>query len=201
MKSVTIVGEGAWGTAVATLLAHNGYHVRLWCHNKELVDTINTTHRNERFLPGVTLSDNIRAVANLQEALKDVSWIFEAIPVKYLRSTLIEAKPYVHSLQKWVILSKGIEQNTLLFPHQIIDDVFARSVPSLVFAGPSFAMDVARHQITAVTIAAVDCDDAKALQKMLANNYFRPYITTDVIGVEVGAALKNVITIGIRGGR
>ncbi len=197
MKHVTIIGEGAWGTAVATLLAHNGYHVRIWCHHRELVDSINTTHQNERFLPGILLDKKIKAVASLKEALADVTWVFEAIPVKYLRTVLKEAKPWVHEQQIWVVLSKGIEQETLLFPSQIIDEVFEKKVATTIFAGPSFAMDVARKQITAVTIAAADCEQGKALQKILANDYFRPYITTDFIGVQAGAALKNVITIGV----
>lgn len=197
MKRVTILGEGAWGTAVATLLAHNGYHVSLWCHYKDLVDTINTHHTNERFLPGIMLDKKIQATASLQEALKDVTWVFEAIPVKFLRNVLEQAKPWITPQQTWVVLSKGIEQDTLLFPSYIIDEVYEKKVATMVFAGPSFAMDVARKQITAVTIAALDCERGRVLQKMLANDYFRPYITTDMIGVQVGAALKNVITIGI----
>ena len=106
MKHVTILGEGAWGTAVATLLAHNGYQVRIWCHHKELVDSINTTHKNERFLPGILLDKKIKAVASLEEALSDVTWVFEAIPVKHLRTVLKEAKQWVQEEQIWVVLSK-----------------------------------------------------------------------------------------------
>ncbi len=197
MKLVTILGEGAWGTAIATLLAHNGYDVNLWCYTKDLVPEINRTHQNERYLPGVTLDKKIKAVADITTALCDVTWVFEAIPIKYLRSILLEAKPCMRSDQIWVVLSKGIEQETLLFPTQIIDDVFDNKVQTTVFAGPSFAMDVARKQITAVTLAAQHCELGQKLQHMLANEYFRPYISTDVIGVQAGAALKNVITLGV----
>jgi glycerol-3-phosphate dehydrogenase (NAD(P)+) len=197
MKHIAVLAEGAWGTAVATLLAHNGYHVRLWCYHRELVDIINKTHRNDRFLPGITLDTKIKAVATIDQAVCDAQWVFEAIPVKFLRASLQKAVACMRSDQIWVVLSKGIEQDTLLFPSQIIDDVFNRSVTTAIFAGPSFAMDVAQKKITAITIAATDCTIGIDLQKLVTNDYFRPYITTDVMGVQAGAALKNVITLGI----
>jgi glycerol-3-phosphate dehydrogenase (NAD(P)+) len=196
MKHIAVIGEGAWGTAVATLLAHNGFQVRLWCHYAELVDVINTTHRNERFLPGITLDNKIKAVALFNEAISDAQWIFEAIPVKFLRNVLQQASPYMRSDQVWVVLSKGIEQDSLLFPCQIIDEVFKNKVATAVFAGPSFAMDLAHKKITAVTVATPDKTIGTSLQKIVANEYFCPCLTTDIIGVQVGAALKNVIAIG-----
>ncbi len=197
MKKVTVLGEGAWGTAVATLLAHNGYEVYLWCHHSELVESINRDHENKRFLSGIRLDKKIIAVASLQEAVEASPWVFEAIPLKFLRSLLIEAQRWVIEGQTWVLLSKGIEQNTLLFPSQIIDEICTARIKTVVVGGPSFAHDVAHKRLTAVTIAAADGADGKALQKLLANDYFRPFITTDMIGVQVGAALKNVITIGM----
>ncbi len=195
--NIAMLGEGAWGTAVAMLLAYNGHEVKLWCYNTELVSQINATRQNERYLPGVTLPKNITAVATIDEAICNSEWVFEAIPVKFLRSVLQKAKHCYKDTQRWVVLSKGIEQDTLLFPTEIIADVLGDAVQQTVFAGPSFAMDVARKQITAVTIAAPGCELAKELQALLANNYFRPYISTDMIGVQVGAALKNVIAIGV----
>lgn len=197
MKKITILGEGAWGTAVATLLAHNGYAVKLWCYHANLVDQINTTRYNERYLPGIQLSKHITAVASLEEALFEAEWVFEAIPVKYLRSILEKVKPYYHATQRWVALSKGIEQDTLYVPTELIADVLGSAVQQSVLAGPSFARDLALKTITAVTIAAPDCEHAKELQHLLANDYFRPYISTDMIGVQAGAALKNVVAIGI----
>ncbi len=197
MNVIAIIGEGAWGTAVATLLVQNGHAVTIWCYHQEVVDQINTGHRNEKFLPGISLDPSIKATNDMKEALCDAQWVFEAIPVKFLRSVLQEAKACFDPEQVWVVLSKGIEQETLLFPTQIIDDVLGALVKKTIFAGPSFAADVAKKQITAVTVAAPDCDLGKELQQILANDYFRPYITTDMIGVQVGAALKNVITVGV----
>ncbi len=197
MKKVCVIGEGAWGTAVATLLAANGYEVNLWCHDADVCKAIATQHKNERYLPGIQLDATIQPTTDLEQAVCDVTWIFEAIPVKFLRSVLKQARTCFDPQQVWVILSKGIEQNTLLFPSQMIDAVFDHAVNKVIFAGPSFAHDLANKQITAVTLAATDCTVGLELQRMLANDYFRPYISLDMIGVQVGAALKNVIALGI----
>lgn len=197
MKKVSILGAGAWGTAVASLLADNGYYVTLWCHEQSVADAIQKTRLNNQYLPGFTLSSQINATASLEEAVLGAEWIFEAVPVKFLRSILVQAKPLYHAHQKWVIMSKGIEQDTLMLPSQILDDVFDSVVQKAVFSGPSFAADLVKKQITGVTIAADSCDVGLALQQMLANNYFRPYISLDLIGVQAGGALKNIIAIGI----
>jgi len=133
MKTITIIGEGAWGTSIATLLATNGYMVKLWCRDKIVAETISKKRYNERYLPGIELSINIKPTTNLSEALCDVDWVFEAIPVSFLRSLLLQALPWVSSKQRWVILSKGIEQKTLLLPTQIVDDVFSSKIEKAVF--------------------------------------------------------------------
>lgn len=197
MKKVLILGAGAWGTSVACLLAENGYEVFLWCHEPEVAQTIQKNHINERYLPGIILPSTIYPVIKLQEAFINVNWIFEAVPVKYLRAVLMQAKPFYRPEQTWVIMSKGIEQDTCMLPGQVLDDVFECSVRKAIFSGPSFAADLAQKQITGVTIAAESCDIGLALQQMLANSYFRPYISLDMVGVQAGGALKNIIAIGI----
>lgn len=197
MKKVSILGAGAWGTAVASLLADNGYHVTLWCHEPMVADAIKKTRINEQYLPRITLSPLILPTLDLKDAVLGAEWIFEAVPVKFLRSILVQANPFYDSNQKWVIMSKGIEQDTLMLPSHILDDVFQGTVQKAVFSGPSFAADLAQKQITGVTIAADSCHVGVALQAMLANTYFRPYISLDIIGVQAGGALKNIIAIGI----
>lgn len=197
LKTVCIIGEGAWGTAVATLLVQNGYTVKLWCHDPNVADAISKKRENNRYLPGILLDEKIQPTTDLTQATCDVRWVFEAIPVTFLRPVLQEAKACFSPDQVWVVLSKGIEQETLLLPTQMIDEIFGPDTQKAVFAGPSFAQEVATKQITAVSIAATDCDIGLQLQGILANDYFRPYITTDMIGVQVGAALKNIITLGI----
>ncbi len=196
MKKVCVVGEGAWGTAIALLLARNGHHVALWCHDADVADIIKTTGVNERYLPRIQLDKNIHPTFDLGAALEGAEIVFEAIPVQFLRKVLKDAQRYYNPLQIWVMLSKGMEQQTLLFPSQIIQALFGSAVRLAVVAGPSFARDVAHESITAVTIAS-DCDTAKLLQTIMTNHYFKTYITTDIMGVQTGAALKNVITLGV----
>ena len=197
MKQVCMIGEGAWGTAVATLLAANGHTVKLWCHDEAVCESIKNTRHNDRYLAGVELSDLIVPTIDLEDALCDTEWIFEAIPVKFLRSVLQQVRSCLSADQRWVVLSKGIEQDTLMFPTQIIADIVGTDVSVAVFAGPSFAREVATRQITAVSLAASDVGLCKELHTLLANNFFRPYLSRDVVGVQSGAALKNVIALGL----
>ena len=197
MKTVCVLGEGAWGTAVSTLLANNGFTVKLWCHDPAVAQSIIDTRYNEHYLPGVQLDELIMPITNLSEAVGTVSVVFEAIPVKFLRTVLEQVKDVVIDKQKWVVLSKGIEQDTLLLPTQLIDEVLGKQVPKAVVVGPSYAKDLSEEQITAVTLAATDCDFGLALQKMLANDYFRPYLSLDLIGAQVGGAIKNVIALAV----
>jgi glycerol-3-phosphate dehydrogenase (NAD(P)+) len=197
MKNIGVLGEGAWGTAVATLLANNGFTVKLWCHDPAVAQSIRDTRYNKRYLPGIYLDELIIPTFDLSQAVGNASWVFEAIPVKFLRDVLEQVKDVEVSEQKWIILSKGIEQETLLLPSEIIDDVFENHLPKAVLVGPSYAKDLSEKQITAVTLAAVDCDLGLNLQKMLANDYFRPYLSLDMIGAQVGAAIKNVVALAV----
>lgn len=197
MKNVCVLGEGAWGTAFATLLAHNGYHVKLWCYDAQVAETIARTHVNERYLPGHILSDHIIPTTSLEDAVCGTRWIFEAIPVQYMRSVISQAASCFTQDQIWIVLSKGIEQDTLLLPTQIIDNVFGVVSQKAVFAGPSFAADLAHQQITAGSVAATNDELAHELQSMLENEYFRPVLNNDLIGVQIGGAIKNVITLGV----
>jgi glycerol-3-phosphate dehydrogenase (NAD(P)+) len=194
---VCVLGAGAWGTAIAQVLAENGNDVKLWCREPEVYESIKHTKINECYLPGFPLHATIQPTNDLYEAIKNTEWIFEAIPVKYLRSILEQLKTSVLPEQGFVLLSKGIEQNTLFFPTQIIDDIFGKSTKKIVVAGPSFAQELIKKELTAVSIASQNIEFAKQIQKMLQNNYFKGFITDDIIGVQVGAALKNVIAIGV----
>jgi len=197
MKHTCVMGEGAWGTAIATVLAANGHKVRLWCHDAQVCADMCKTRHGGQGLADVVLSDLIHPTIDLEAAVSGADWIFEAIPVKFLRGALEKARAIFQNDQRWVILSKGIEQDSLLLPSQILDDVFGVEVKKAVVAGPSYAKDVATQQITAVSLASIDTNLAQELQLLMANDYFRPYITDDVIGVQAGTALKNVIALGI----
>lgn len=197
MKQITILGGGAWGTAVATLLAENGHQVTIWCYEKEVVETITNKRINERYLPGVTLADSIVATNDMRMALEKSELICEAVPVAFLRNILTEAKPYVSPGHRWLVLSKGIEQHSLLLPTQIIDVVMGNNPMKAVLSGPSFARDLAEKKITAVIFATNHCEYSNYLLDIFKNSFFRPYLSTDMIGVQIGGALKNVMALGI----
>lgn len=194
-KVISVLGAGAFGTAFSTLLTYNGFEVKLWCLEPEVCEEINKTHTNSRYLPGIVLDPKIKASNSLQEVINSSDIIFEVIPVKFLRSVLTQAKPYFNSKQIWVILSKGIEQNTLLLPSAILDDVFGYHEKKATLGGPNFANDFALKTYSATTIASKDCDIGRLLQEILANDYFRPYLSLDLEGVQVGGAIKNAITL------
>ena len=196
-KKVCILGEGAFGTAFATLLANNGIIVNLWCHEAEVTRTIQSNKINEKYFPNFVLSSNIRATADISEAVKDADFIFEAIPVKYLRSVIKLAKPFVKKEQIWITLSKGIEHDTLFFPTQIVDDVLEFTAKKAVISGPSFAKDLINQQLTVVNLATQDEQTFQSLSQVLQNNYFKTYFINDIIGIQVCGALKNVISLAI----
>jgi len=196
--NITVLGDGAWGTAFASLLAHNGHQVTLWCANKTSAESITTTHQNSLYLPGIELSPSIKATTSLEEALKN-SFIFEAIPVAFMRQTLSQCHPFKKQLKKdllWVSLSKGIEQETLCFPTAIIRDVFGVQTQVAALSGPSFAREVAQQEPTIVTIAADQLATAETIKHLVSNNYFIVKPTDDLIGVELSGALKNVFALG-----
>ncbi|OGB97599.1 hypothetical protein A3F06_03650 [candidate division TM6 bacterium RIFCSPHIGHO2_12_FULL_36_22] len=194
---ITVLGEGSWGTAVSTVLAANGYDVNLWCHDSALVQEINTKHTNSRYMPGIFLSPQIKASNDIEFVLKDADWIFEAVPVVYLRSVLQEAKPYYVDTQNWVVLSKGIENDTLLYPSQMIQDVFDDMANCVVLGGPSLARELVEQKITGIVLASENQLLAQQLKQLMVNTYCLPYLSNDPLGVQIGGALKNVVTLGV----
>lgn len=198
MKKVTVLGDGAWGTAIAMVLADNGYDCTLWCHNPEVAHAITTQGRNTFYLPDCPLdTSRIHPTADLFQAISHAEFVFEAVPVMFLRSVLQQARNCIRSEQIWIILSKGIEQKTLLLPTQMIDDVFGIYVHKAVISGPSFAKDLANKQVTAVSLAAADGAIGVRVRDIMANDYFRPYLNVDIIGTQLCGALKNSIALAI----
>ena len=192
-KTILILGEGAWGTAIATVLAHNGHTVRLWCHDASVAQAITKNRVNNRYLPGIKLSEAIIPVTDFSTA--GVDYIAEAIPVAYLRSVVEEIKKCKPSVP-WIVLSKGIENETAMLPSQIIESVMGK-ISYAVLVGPSFAKDLAEKQLTAVALAATDKKLQKSVQDLFQNDYLRIYPTQDINGIQVTAALKNVIALAV----
>ena len=196
-ETITVLGDGAFGTAFAMLLADNGYAVKLWCHNADVAHEIITKRTNNHFLPGVVLPELIIPTTDIHDALHNATYIFEAIPTKYLRAILESVCSSYNSDQKWVVLSKGIEQNTTLFARDIVRGIFGHQVKTALIAGPSFALQLAQRQCTAVNIYADDSADVDALVRICTNSYFKLFVVSDVIGMQVSGALKNVIALAL----
>jgi glycerol-3-phosphate dehydrogenase (NAD(P)+) len=195
MKQVAVLGEGAWGSAMATLLAHNGLEVTLWCHDPAVAEIIKRDRRNPTYLPDIVFDKRIIPTTDLAKALAHHT-IFEALPVAFLRNVLMQGKRYVPTPQCWVLLSKGVESGTLYLPSQILADVIPEA-KSVVLTGPSYAYDLARQQPTAVVLASTEQKLAQKIQSMVENNFFATSLSKDVVGSQWCAAIKNVVALGI----
>lgn len=193
MKTIGVIGAGAWGTALAQMLANEDRDVLLWAREENVVNDINDKHENTEFLPSVELHPNLKATNDLNEISKrDVLLI--VTPAQYLRNTLNEIKDNHREDQVLVICSKGIELDSGLLLSQVVDDVIP-GAKAAVMTGPTFAAEIARGLPGAVTIGIPDADLGAELQDLLGGKRFRPYVTTDIIGVQLGGAIKNVIAI------
>ncbi len=195
-KKVTIFGAGAWGTAIAQLLANNGHKVTLWAHNTTIVEEINTHHTNKTYAPQTELHQNIAATADMATALQSANWLVEAIPVAHLRGIFTK----LHAINKkpqapWLLLSKGIEQQTNLLPSKILDEVFGYNLPKAILAGPTFAKELIASAFTTAMLACEDQILLSETQQLLQCPYFKVYPTNDILGVQVGGAVKNVIAL------
>lgn len=191
----TVLGGGAWGCAVACLLADRGYDVLIWCRETEIADEINTTHTNSMYLAGLTLHKKIKSTTDLALAAQHANLVFEAVPVAYLRSVLQAFKTY-NKNHRWVILSKGMEQHSFALPTQIIDEVL-KPVASAVLVGPTFARDLAEKQFSAAVLASTDEAFRNELMAILPTYYFTLFPSRDTIGVQVAGAIKNVLAIAV----
>jgi len=194
---VLIIGGGAWGTALACHCARAGHATTIWARETEVVESINSVNENTTFLKGCALPVSLKATSNLEAAIAENVLILTVIPTPFVHATL---KPVSHLFTKDHIIcscSKGIENNSL----ETLDKILLRSLPEAIhnrlcfLSGPSFAVEVARENPTAVTIASADENLAIQVQRLMSTEKFRCYRTTDVVGVEICGALKNVLAI------
>lgn len=189
-----VIGAGAWGTALAQALIAAGRDVTLWAREDDLVDQINTTHENKTYLAGVKLSEQIKATSDLTALAECDAWLLVA-PVQHMRTIcqrLAVACP--ESTAPVLLCSKGIEKGSLDFPAQIIEETLP-SHPAVVLSGPSFAIEVANGMPTAITLACQDEALGMALCQAIGSLSFRPYYSPDLIGAQVGGAIKNVMAV------
>ncbi len=190
----SVIGAGAWGTAIADRLARNGHSVRLWAREEDVVASINASHTNPRFLAGATLASSLRATGDMQEALDEAVLVIYAAPSHVLRQVVKAGAAHLLSSAVLGIATKGIERDTLA----LMTDVVSEESPDhavVAFSGPSFAAEVAAQQPTAVVAASAVPAAAALLQLAASAPAFRVYTTDDVVGVELGGALKNVMAV------
>lgn len=194
MKKVTVIGSGSWGTALAVMLAENGHEVVIWSRRQDAVDELLQERKNEKYLPGVTIPESIQATTDHKAAVQGAEIIILAVPSRAVCNTVRDFAPYLKTWQILVNVAKGLEQGTLLR----LSEVIQREAPQCevcVLSGPSHAEEVARKVPTACLIACENEAAAKLVQQEFANPRFRLYTNTDMIGVEIGAALKNVMAL------
>lgn len=197
MEKVTVLGAGSWGTALAVVLAENGHDTLIWSHRQDQADEINTSHTNKKYLPETTLPQNLQATASLQQAVTHAETIVVAVPTKAIREVCADMTVLLTEAKLFVHVSKGIEPDSL----KRISEIMTESLPAefvqeiVVLSGPSHAEEVVLQHPTTVTAACQSEAAAKKVQDLFMSQYFRVYTNDDVVGVEIGGALKNVIAL------
>lgn len=194
MKKILILGDGGWGTALAIVLHEKGHHVTIWGHSPQYVEYLSKRRENTKYLPGIPIPNNLTITSDLSAALNGTEYIVAAVPTPYLRSVIKNLKEYYTHGTPIVCVAKGIENGTLMCGSQIIRNVLGEQPIALLF-GPSHAEEVARKLPTTVVTSSEDLALAKEVQQIFITDRFRVYTNPDITGVELGAALKNVIAI------
>ena len=197
MAVIGVIGAGSWGTALAGLLASNGHPVDLWVYEEDVCEQIKTGKENTTFLPGVRLEDRIRPSCDLQEVVRGKEVLVIVVPSHVFRGVAQLMEPHIDPGSVIVAATKGIENDTLSLVSDVLEQVFPDQLHSRLcyLSGPSFAKEVARELPTAVTVASHALDAGRRVQSIFANNFFRVYTSSDVVGVELGGAFKNIIAI------
>jgi glycerol-3-phosphate dehydrogenase (NAD(P)+) len=195
MQSISILGAGSWGTALAAHLARTGHDVRLWGRDAALVEQLRRTRENTAYLPGITLPDGVLPCDSLSEALERASLVIYAVPSHGLRAMLRSSLRHLPHRAPIVSTVKGLERETLLRMSEVMAQEIDATHPIVVLSGPSFAAEFARELPTVVAVASARRDAAEQVQHEFRSRCFRLYLTEDVVGVELGGALKNVIAI------
>lgn len=194
MEKIAVIGAGSWGIALAQLLNHNGHEVTVWSIIESEIKMLQEKHEHVDKLPGVSLSDKIQFTSNLKEAVLGKQVLVLAVPSPFTRSTANMMKDYITEEQIIVNVAKGIEEATLMTLSQIVEEEIPQATVA-VLSGPSHAEEVGRGIPTTIVVGAKDKKVAEYLQNVFMSDVFRVYISPDVLGIELGAALKNVVAL------
>lgn len=197
-QKVAVLGAGSWGTALAMVLVENGHDVRIWGHHEEQMTEINDNHTNHKYLPDIQLPMALKAAYTIEECVEDADAVLFVVPTKAMREVAKQFVAVAHNKPVIIHASKGLEQQS----YKRISEVLLEEIPEenrkdvVVLSGPSHAEEVAVKDVTTITAAAKNLACAEYVQQIFSNEYFRVYTNQDVIGVELGAALKNIIALG-----
>jgi glycerol-3-phosphate dehydrogenase (NAD(P)+) len=193
---ITVLGAGSWGTALAIQCARAGRHTRLWGRNAQLVQRLIADRSNARYLPNAAFPGNLQVEASLAAAVQGAEDVLVVVPSSGFRTQLQQLAPLLAPEQRLCWATKGFEISSGLLPHQVAREIFGASRPMAVLSGPTFAREVGAGLPTAMTIASTDEAYAAGLANDISSPRFRAYTSTDIVGVEVGGAVKNVLAIG-----
>lgn len=192
---LTIIGAGAWGTALALLAARNGHEVLMWGHDEKHIADIESAHSNSLSLPGFLFPPNLQVTTNLASAMHHANTFVLAIPSHVFTEVFLSLKPYLNSHHQCIIATKGVEPETGNFLTDVVASNVDFAMPAAVLSGPGFAAEVADNQPSAVTLACLSDSLAQESIQLFHNTYFRIYRTQDLKGVQVGGVVKNVLAI------
>jgi glycerol-3-phosphate dehydrogenase (NAD(P)+) len=195
VKELAILGAGSWGTALAIVLAPRYDRIRLWAFESDLVERINGSRENHMYLPGCPIPPQVQAIGEIRTAVEGVSNILGVMPSHHVRGIYTQASPHMMPSASIVSATKGLENQTLMRPSEVIQQVLG-SRRIAVLSGPTFAKEVARNEPTALVVSSHDEEHAEEIQAAFSGPSFRLYRALDTIGVEIGGAIKNVIAIG-----
>ncbi|CQR46700.1 Glycerol-3-phosphate dehydrogenase [NAD(P)+] [Paraliobacillus sp. PM-2] len=198
MEKIAVLGAGSWGTALAMVLKDNGHDVRLWTHNQSHADEINQTHANKDYLPNITLPKDLKAYTSLKEVLQDVSTIVFVLPTEAIREVCQKVSEVLDHHVTIIHGTKGIEPKSLKRVSEMMEEELPRQwyTDIVVLSGPSHAEEVSLRHPTTVTVSSRTMTEAEKAQDLFINEHFRVYTSADMIGVELGGSLKNIIALG-----
>ena len=196
MSSVCVIGAGSWGTALALQLARNGHQVQLWGHEPEHIERLRADRENVEFLPGIELPESIHPQSSLADAARDAILVLIVIPSHAYRQFLTQLKPHIQQQTPVYWASKGFEIETGKFLHELVAQELDIAHYGVI-SGPTFATEVARNLPAAVTCAGNSPESTRTVAELLHGGHFRCYTSDDIVGVEIGGALKNILAIGV----
>lgn len=193
--SISVIGAGSWGTALALLIARNGHPVTLWGHHPEHVNNLHRDRSNQRYLPGIPFPDQLSVTSDLKEAVSGSDLVLVSVPSHAFRDILQSVRSFLPERTGIAWATKGLEKSTGRLLSEVVSDVMGPNRPAAVLSGPTFAAEVAAGKPTAMTVASLQAEMSAYTANLLHNKFFRAYTTSDIVGVQLGGATKNVLAI------